>query len=479
MTTHSLSKTRPTTPHSLEITRLTSGGKLYRVDAVVIDQSGNILPFEHIPPRDTAEKIRKYTLELLNAHQHHSSAFDLSRITEINENGVILTDDTCLSNHDFLIEEISRETAFQLAPDFPSITPSSLKAQHVWDSLCASILSSQSGLPIQPSPDQQDTPSIEQEEQGKTTSALNPPKPESPPLNERVSSDQFDFILRRESPILPTQKEISAEQKNTLDEEAPGLEQGTQPPNKPLAEEENTTVFNPDQFEFVIEKLPALNTDQSEEISSSHPIDTTVSPKIVIKTTELPSPVPATSPTTFSPRFIRTVLSTEIQLKNIPIVTKVDFDAIPPRIRLRILKNIQYIRSNHPTENKVYALFDRIQKDPQQNLNRLSTVAELIRAEEKLIQEECAQLTDRIKQELRLEAEKALANLMLTGSQEKLRELIPVLSPCKQFMQFFKEQVCAETLSPSSPELSSWIKDHYSDDIPRFARVLERYLDSN
>ncbi|MBS0652548.1 MAG: hypothetical protein JSR39_03380 [Verrucomicrobia bacterium] len=462
----------PVQSQPLLITHIVIGGKLYRVEACLDDSNGGSSPFAAQYSQDAMRQIQSYAQDLFAVHELHHNSISQQPLDVIgaNSQGVVQRDNTAIS-HDFLIEPLDRAMAARIAPDVAPIAPSAVKAQDIWNRLSSSILAGQTASsPSLTTPSPISTPTNLTPSDGPLlpgsgdplTAHANPST--NPLLSEPPADDPFSSTPRP----LPQSRLDATTAPLTLPLTPPHSTL-TADPLLPPPLDSSSGIRPPDPVTPLRETLD----DAAVLTHPDAPIDL---PEVDLSLD--PSHVEQPNPTQAQPAR-RAVLSTELQLKDHDFTAENWYEAIPLRTRLRICQNILKAHSTHPVERRVWDRFQQIHQLQASRGGRVQTISQLVQQEAQRLNAQCQRLPSSLTRRQRNQAAHFLRRFAEKAPAEELNQWFSRYRLNDQFFRLFEEQIEAEGLLIAESERPAWVRAHYTEDIPRFARVLERYLDSN
>lgn len=452
-------------------TQVTIGNKVYCVEAYLDDSNGNPLPSSVQYSKESLQQIKTYAQELFTAHDLHHNTLNQGplNVAGANSQGLIRHDRTIIS-HDFLVEPLDQAMAARIASEDTTLNASALKAQDIWNRLSTSILTGQTTPPpssasssqafnatpadltTQPDPlatprsSPQTTPFTPPQEADPFTSdplATSRPSPQANPFTSSHSTD----------PLIPSSTPRPSDQTD------PSV-RSTTPIPLPVVDDPLTTTASirpiPPDDETTVLSDPSTHTEQ--------PLST---PRIDEQSSVIPTR-----------HTRRIVLSTELQLKDHDFTADDWYETIPLRARLRICQNILKAQSIYPVERRVWERFKQIQQR-QPTQGSAQTTQQLIQEEVRRLQQQCHAQPSALSRRQRNRAEHFLRRYAQHAPAEELNDWIRRYRFNEQFFNFYEEQVEAEGLPVAESDRAAWVREHYGEDMPRFVRVLERYLDSN
>ncbi len=434
----------PIQAQPLLITQIVFGGKLYRVEARLDDGAGGPLPFTAQYSQEAMRQIQNYTEDLFSAHELHLNSLSQQALAVIgaNSQGLIQQDNTTIS-HDFLIEPLDRGMADRIAPDVAPISHSALKAQDIWNHLSSSILAFQTAAP---------PPSI-------SSAILTTPSPITPPTDLTPLADPL-ATHTNSTPLTNPSTPLSDDL--FFPDSCPP---STPHPDALLTPPIDSTGTNPLE---PVRTLPPPLDDTTALTDLSIPTHLHLDPPHIDQQITLPERLPR-----------RIVLSTELQLKDHDFNAENWYETIPVRVRLRICQNILKAHSTQPVEWKVWNRFQEIYEQQASRDRNAPTTAQLIQKEARRLLQQRQSQPSTLKRRQRSQGEHFLRKITENAPQEELNQRFKNYRLNDQFYRFFEEQIEAEGLPIAESDRPAWVRAHYTEDLPRFARVLERYLDSN
>ncbi|MGE0633261.1 MAG: hypothetical protein AB7H48_06320 [Parachlamydiales bacterium] len=471
----SSSQPGPVQSQPLLTTQIIIGNKLYIVEAYLDDGHGNPLPSSVQYSRESLQQIKTHAQELFTAHELHHNTLNQGPLNVIgaSSQGLIRHDRSTIS-HDFLVEPLDRAMAARIASEDTTLDASALKAQDIWNRLSTSILTGQTSpsLSTTSSPQALNTPPADLTTQADPL-ATSRSNTRSTPFAPSQSADPFN------SDPLATPR--SSTQANPLspshldDPFHPSSTPRPTPQTDPLAR--NTTAIptpitdDPLTTTTPIRPTATLTPPGDGAPVLSDPSTRTEQPLATPRIDDQTTAIPICPPR-------RIVLSTELQLKNHDFTADDWYETIPLRARLRICQNILKAQSIYPVERRVWERFKEIQQR-QPTQGSAQTTLQLVQEEVRRLQQQCNAQTGGLSRRQRNRAEHFLKRYAQHAPAEELHDWIRRYRFNEQFFNFFEEQIEAEGLPIAETERAAWAREHYEEDMPRFVRVLERYLDSN